>query len=241
MRFHHAALAAASLLLASLQCSAQTVLTDVTLFHSDSGGTYLGDQGWDTATAGGAFKVWLKEGGIAGSSFLNGAGGGVSPALVLAPGSYSIGLFAEPGGYVGYHGLNLFFDGAWQPGISAIAPDHTAPSAASEFYSNGAASTLGFAGSPGMPASASLSYTSGGVTVTVTEFYLGSPDLFSLDEVSGYSPSPGGSMDRVGLLTLNVTAVPEPGSLAMIAGLGLTGFAAWRRRTVARAARKNEV
>lgn len=230
-------MAAASLLLASSQGSAQTVLTDVTLFHSGPDGNYLGDQGWDTATAGGAFKVWLKEGGIGGSSFLNGGGGGVSPALLLVPGSYSIGLFAEPGGYIGYHGLNLFFDGGGHPGISVIAPDHTTLAASSEFYANGAANTLGFAGFPGLSASASLSYTSGGVTVTVTDFYLGSPDLFSLNEVAGYSPSPGGSMDRVGLLTLDVTAVPEPGSLTLIAGVGLAGFAAWRRCTAIRAAR----
>jgi autotransporter-associated beta strand protein len=58
------------------------------------------------------------------------------------------------------------------------------------------------------------------------------PVKFNLDRSAFANSAPGSfSLSQAGNdLYLNYTAVPEPGAMALLTGLGLTGFALWRRR-----------
>ena len=112
-----------------------------------------------------------------------------------------------------------------------MAPDHTGLFDASSVAANGSSSTLNVGGVAGLQGAGTLSYSGSGVNITLTDFYLGSPSLYVDDRVSGLSALPSGVPDRVGILTLQVTAipVPEPEQMAALAALGLALFCGGRR------------
>ena len=225
--------ALASLLgLAGVPASAQS-LTGAMLFSTNSTGAASGGSFWNTRSGDFAFNLWLQQGG----TFVNGpsdAQAGIS--VPLTPGVYTYSLYGEPGASTGFDGINLFFDNAAAPSLSAFGPTQTGATP-STFDDDGSPQTLAL-DTTSTPGAGALSFQQGGNTVTLTDFTWAVPTVFNTDQVSAFTATPSGADDFVGSLTLNVTgpaaAVPEPSPCALLAiGLlpvGLTLRARKRRQ-----------
>ena len=222
-----AAALAAALVLAPV-AGAQPVLTDVTLFNATVAGALVGTA-WNTR-ADAAPNVFLSP--DPNASFVAGnvlnPGGTLAHPLTL--GTNTLYTYAS-GSPSNFFGLNLFFDGATTPGISAIASFGTGFDPNASVCT--AAPTLGCT-----PGAATLTYAANGYTVTL------SPWTLLADAAQN-----GGSVDRVGLLTVGAdgtfdnnsrvvlqvtgpggpTVVPEPTTWTLL-GTGLLGLAALARR-----------
>jgi hypothetical protein len=166
--------------------------------------------------------------------FLNdGNGAGASIDIPLAPGVYSFGMYGEAAGnHTDHFTLSLYFDGDdANPGISAVAPVNGTPVS---FVAASHPDGLGLLASQGFVANAnSLSFMSGGMMVTLTEYFWSTdtsnhPDLvWPHNQRHDFGPSPAGA-DFYGQITLTVTAVPEPGTFALF-GIGIAGIGLIRR------------
>lgn len=166
-------------------------------------------------------NIYLTQpnGGYTAPLLNTGNGSGTSISYSLSPGTYSFYFFVmgfwdnNPGEY----GLNLFFGGDnTNPGIAAY-------SAAGLSGANAAMSgigTLALSGSPTgvTPSPSNLIYTSGGLSVTLTDYGFGNPGIFggtALDRVGNLNSNPDLALDSVGRFTLSVTSVPEPSMACM--------------------------
>ncbi|HYG33717.1 MAG TPA: immunoglobulin domain-containing protein, partial [Clostridia bacterium] len=198
------------LTLASGDLSAQIRLTDVTIFSADNVGNWTGPDIWQTRPRG-HYVIFIQDG-PSGGPFLNGqTSEAVQPNIPLPLGDYSFRIAASAGADYPNFGINLFFDGATKPSISAFAPLRTSPTAPHSFEASKASYTSGPVPYNGVPGAGTLSFESGNQRITLVDFYWATPSAYDLDLVGGYSPGPDGMNDYVGVMMLSVTPLePTP-------------------------------
>ena len=229
------ALAILSLLPAS-RAAAQLQLRNATVYEVDSAGNFDGFMYWDTIYGNGAYDVFAIEGtDAAGGAILNGGGSTRSFASDLATGTHHFTFLMEPISLTPNGGINLYFNDSLTPNISAyVAPDSasTTPIPTDGLTYNpfgGGDNTLHGA----------LSFTTNNLDIKLTGLSIKSPNVAPvLDRVSPFSAVPGGVPDLVVQVTFTVTDAsidviqsnPEPGSLALLAGLAVSGVVCARRR-----------
>jgi hypothetical protein len=105
-------------------------------------------------------------------------------------------------------------------GISAVGATQYSANSQPSFQANGNlnAYNLNMNVAPGAN---SLSFQQGNTLVTLAQYSWADPSCYNVDRISAPFGSYGaigqdGVPDWVGLVTLNVTAVPEPGSCALL-------------------------
>jgi hypothetical protein len=214
-------------------------LTGAVQFSTDSNGTFSGGQVWNTFADIGVFNLYVTQAnsGINGA-FLN--SGNTNPATRIhvelsAPGTYTFYMFGQPGFSVSHFGLNLFFNSDdVNPGISVFAPLTTTTVANPPFSANSSSSTPRLQDSLSLPfvsAAGTLVFSDGATNVRLTDYGWSDPAVKILNRVQAFNNTPDGVNDFVGHFTLEVTAVPEPGSLTLfcIGAVSLASYG-WRRR-----------
>ena len=210
-------------------------LTGLTIFQANPDGS--GNLGGYANTYGGdinSFNLYLLPG-LPSESFngvfLNSGNLTTLPTRIdidlHSPGTYSFTALGDTsqGEVSGLTGMNFFFNGNdVNPGISVFAPvnviDATNFPAFTANTSSSTATldpkTLGLT-----PAASSLSFTSDGSVITLTEYRFSASDVYNVDLVSGFDVGSNGYKDGVAEFTLQVSnaTVPEPSTLFLL-GLG---------------------
>jgi hypothetical protein len=213
--------------IAAAPLAAQPVLTDVTLFNATFAGEFSGGF-WNTRPGDGAFDVFLSPDDAASFNPANVYNPGATLSLPLALGTKTIYYYATTS-FSNFYGLNLFFDGATTPSISALFSFGTGTDP------NSATCTL----TPTItctPGAGTLSFTSGPYTVSLVHTFLADAagNGGSVDAVGAFSVGPDRALDNHGRmqLTVSVASVPEPSTwvLLVTGGLGLAGIVARQRR-----------
>jgi hypothetical protein len=222
-------------ILLTVVARAQLTLTGVVAYSADNTGLQSGIYWWDSLT-GGVANVYLFTG-TPGSPapFLN--SGNFTPASYnLTEGIHTIRFAVNydhtaVGGPVGdYIGLNFYFDGdTFNNRISVVVPT----SGSAPVTAIGSVNTYGNYGH--LTGAGTALFTSGGFTAEVTALQM-TEGTFDIVGYTSTGPS-GDFNDLVGSFTFTVTAVPEPGTYAAVAGLGALGVAWLRRRRSAVARR----
>jgi len=217
-----------ALLLGAGRASAQNNLTDISVFGSDSSGSYTGFDVWGTRPSTRYFGIFIQSG-ASGGPFLNGPDNAhVQPNIPLSPGSSAFRLFADPGVDSPYFGINLFFNGSSTPSISAYAPMLTSQGGAHTFSANSSPNTVGEL-EVHEPGSGALSFTANGERITLTDFYWAAQSVYNQDQVSRFTTGADGMTDYVGGIQFSVTQVPEPGLALWALGSVLVSAAIWRK------------
>lgn len=212
---------------------ADFVLTGMTVFGADSTGGAAGVNRWNTTSGDVHYNLYLTNPGepTTGSFVNSGDSASLAPSITLSNGSNSIFVFGAPGSEAAFFGANFYFDGAATPGISVFAETNfaSAPPFPS-FVANSSASTYNLDGL-NVAGSGTLSFTNGAETVDLSEFAWSFPTAFGLDRVSPFGIGADGTNDFVGVVTFNVSAVPEPSSaLLLLAATPLLNFRRNRRK-----------
>jgi len=204
--------------------SAQTILTGIDIFSADSSGNAIGGDVWNAHGNDGPIDIFVTDGSPLSGPFLNGpTDASATISIPLTVGTHTYGMVTTGGSTSwNYHGFSLFFDGGLTPNISVYAADQTALGTPPPFYPNGSLTTYDLAGDnpPLMPAANSVSYQTGNLLVTLTDFSWAKPSVYNLDRVNGGfgkgAVGPDGIPDWVGQFTLSVEQVPEPASGALL-------------------------
>lgn len=212
--------------------SADVALTGLIEFSTDATGASSGGSIWNTRGGDSFFNLYVTgaNSGIGGGFVNDGDAAGAGINLALSPGTSQFFIFGEPGADIGHFALNLFFNGNNSaPGISTFAATNTSTSPPPpSFSADGSPSTLALDASTAAGAG-TLSFTSGGTTVALTAYEWSAPAVETLDRVSAFNNVPSGVDDFVGSFTLQVSTVPEPTSVVMLAG-GAVVFLGYGRR-----------
>ena len=153
---------------------------------------------------------------------------GTPVTLTLAPGLYRI-IYATNGRYSG-------FTDSWGDPSGCDASGAACSNGWSDAFGYTIQSKTPISGGFAIPNPTSRSYgqryASAPLALAAYSKAL-PPTTFALTEttnVSFFVPDYGGSWDNAGGLSLNVAAVPEPASAAILALAGVGVVAAWRRR-----------
>lgn len=185
---------------------ADLTLTGVTMFGAtDAAGDWNGSYDyWDTQGGNQAYNVYLFTGPLSAPNFLNSGDtdDSLNPRIKLTPGTnvyeFAIDVVGtDPS--TPYLGINLYFNNNMDTNeITAVVPNG---GSCNFSVVKPAATTYGEGGETA--GSGALSFTSGGLTATLTSFCTspGTPTL-----VSGDDNSPGSDTDFIGHFTLTVTA-----------------------------------
>lgn len=234
----------AAALLMVMSASDAAVITDVTVFSSNSegnnwNGLIWNTQGHDTDPVD-HYKLYISADplGTAVPSFLNhGNDAGTRVSLPLSVGTQTYSVYGEGVGWIfdpaQHFVLNLYFDGVQSaPGISGVQGLDNAGLAAAG-HSNG----LDIFGTSGQQEAGTLSVVLGNQRVTVSDFSWitdGNRDVV-WNTWANDAPYAGGSgtLDYYGSFSLIVQTVPEPSTLPLVAFAAL-GLALGRARRSAR-------
>lgn len=220
---------------------AQVTLTGAVEFSTDGLGNAFDGSIWDTTSGtgpGARSDIFFISGpNYSTGSFINGPTDSQAAINIpLTAGNiYTFSYVASPGDFNANHALNLFFNGNnVNPNISVFGPTQTNGITPS-FAANGGVSTYSpVANSGTVPGANSLTYQNGNTLVTLTGYFWAEPSLYNIDRTSAPFGDPGfvgtdGNPDWIGQFTLNVTTVPEPQSIALIA-LGAGALIAVRKK-----------
>ncbi len=210
--------------------SAQFRLTGLTVYNATSNGTANGGF-WNSVGGDFPFNVYLFTGTTTAPTFLTSGDtlASVAPNVTLATGTNTLN-FVTATSPAEYFGLNFYFnDNNNTNRITAVVRNTGSGGGFAQVASG--VSTYGLPNNSNVSSANSLSFTTGGQTVTLTGLTIatGSADL-----AQAYNNAPGGGGDNVGTMTLTVSGIvsaPEPGALALV-GMGLLplGLVAVRRR-----------
>lgn len=211
-------------------CAFALNLTGIALFSADTSGNPSGGQRWNTLGGDVTYNLYLRQG----AAWVNSGNGAEARIDVpLTPGVHFFDIYGQPGS--GSHfGISLMFDGTDNaPRIAAHNPSAGSDTGFS-VTSSGSVYDLN---SVLRPTPNSLSYSSGGLTATLTKFIYMTPTIPPVqDLVQGYNNIPGGGNDCHGVIEL--TVVPEPSSMLVLgAGAACSYFARRRRRSIELASR----
>ncbi len=225
---------------------AQT-LTGISLFSTFSNGQagYSGNGNsgggsttdiWNTLGGDSKYNLWVSLAGTAINGPLD-ANANINQILTT-PGTYNFTIFGNPGFNQSYHGMNLFFGSdTTNPAISVYAPTASATTEIPAFLANGQ-TTLDLAGS-NTPGAGTLSFSTGGNKVTLTNYRWEFSTVQNQDLVGSFNRAASGGADEQGSFTLSVTPLdaPEPSAfaLALTGGVPVLGLV-FRRRALARKA-----
>jgi hypothetical protein len=207
------------------QWSNATTLSGLVEATTSTTGSYIADQRWSTQGNGSIVDLFvIGSSNISTGTFINGPSDSQAAiSITLTPGTYKFSFLG--GGGVDPNntnsGLNIYFDGSTStPGISVFGPVQSSATVPS-FSPDGASATEGF-NLATVPGANSIIYSDGQNQVTLTSYSWALPSVNNVDRVGqpnvGFSSvGPDGSPDWVGQITLNVVAVPEPGTGGLLA------------------------
>ena len=229
------ALAAILMLSAIISPAGAAALDGAVEMSTDSAGLPTLDNYWASPKASGIVPLFIAPGVAPSSAFINNnASDSFSQSLVLGDNVFTI-FASQEGKTDPFFGLNLYFDSSTSPAISVVAPfdtgtapAFTAATGAETFCDVGAdlsARTLNC--TPG-----GLSFVDGSEAITLTQYFFATSSVYGNLELVNDSGVGSGSTDAVGQFTLDVTkttTVPEPGTLALMAG-ALIAFGVTRLR-----------
>jgi hypothetical protein len=216
---------AITLSVALCQASSATTLSGLVEATTSTTGSFIADQRWSTQGNGSIVDLFvIGSTNISAGAFVNGPSDSQAAiSITLTPGTYKFSFLG--GGGVDPNntnsGLNIYFDGSTStPGISVFGPVQSSATVPS-FSPDGASATEGF-NLATVPGANSIIYSDGANQVTLTSYSWALPSVNNVDRVSqpnvGFSSvGPDGSPDWVGQITLNVVAVPEPGTGGLLA------------------------
>jgi hypothetical protein len=187
---------------------AQLKLSGVAFYEGNSDGATGARNYWNTRGPDYIWNCYLFTGPLDSPVFLNtgDSDSSLNPNLTLEPGTYQLGFAGEL--YVNsYVGLNLYFnDDLTHNRITGVV----AANGSTGFTSVATnVNTTDIDGGYLQPGAGTLSFTSGGLTVTLTEFFI-QPEPVN-DLVTAFSNTPGGYLDTVGRFKL--TVVPADSAL----------------------------
>ena len=195
---------AASALIASLATGSAATLTDITVFGVFSDGNWANHNVWETRP-GNNFNVWIQAG-PSGGPFLTGpTDAAAQPSVALSPGGTSFRLLGAPGEDHPYFGINLFFDGATTPSISAFGPMLTSVGPHS-FSANGAGNTASPTTFPLIPGAGPAQFHLGRRTDHADRLLLGKSGRLQ----SGYPPDQPRPARTAALITSAASRCPSP-------------------------------
>jgi hypothetical protein len=221
-------LAFAAGILSCCTLSAQPILTGIGVFGCTSSGAADNSGEWNTVGGDPWVDAFLSTGSSLNGPFINGpTDTGAAISIAMLPGQYTYRLFGGSGSSDAYHAISLCFNGSSSPGISAFAATQYSSNSVPSFQANGNANAYNLNMNVA-PGANSLSFQQGNTLITLTQYSWADPTCYNVDRISAPFGSRGsigqdGVPDWVGLITLNVTTVPEPGSCALFA-LALAGF-----------------
>lgn len=219
-------------LLFSTQLSAQSVLTNVSLYRADSSGAFIGSYFWDQIGGNGVNNVYVFTGSPASPVWLNGANTDTSlkPNYVFStPGEHVLYFIASSSAQTGYLGVNLWFDDdRTNNRITAV----TAYDSGTFSGVNASVTTYNYGNGVSIPSSGSLAYATASYVVTLTGFSATNTS----DQVSGTSIGLDSYSDILATATFTVTAVPEPAHFVAIFGVCSLGLVVYRRHRRKKAA-----
>jgi hypothetical protein len=219
------------------QWSNATTLSGLVEATTSTTGSYIADQRWSTQGNGSIVDLFvIGSSNISTGAFINGPSDSQTAiSITLTPGTYKFSFLG--GGGVDPNntnsGLNIYFNGSTStPGISVFGPVQSSATVPS-FSPDGASATEGF-NLATVPGANSIIYSDGANQVTLTSYSWALPSVNNVDRVtqpnSGFSSvGPDGNPDWVGQITLNVVAVPEPGTGGLMAAGSLALLGQWFR------------
>ena len=225
----------AAFVLACCSLPAQPVLTGIGVFGCTSSGAYDWSGEWNTVPNDQWVDVFLATGSTLNGPFINGpTDAGASISIPMLPGQYTYRMFGGSADPDAYHAISLCFNGSSTPAISAFAPTQVSSISVPNFQANGNANAFDLNMNV-QPGANSLSFQQGNTLITLTQYSWADPTTYNVDRV--YAPfgdygsiGQDGVADWVGLVTLDVTLVPEPGSCTLFL-LALSGFLFLARRS----------
>ncbi len=207
---------------------ADVSLTGLKWFAADSAGNHaLPASAYTFVPNGGTYVLWVTAGGFV-DPFINGPdrnSAGISAPLI--PGSHTFSIFTEtglsegqsvwPGPIPPFTGLNLFFDGnASNPGISVFAPIKLSQNGPFPQFALNSGSTPNLSGGASVSGAGTLTFLDGTTEVALTSYFFSDPRVYNIDRIGNFDATPDGNREYVGQFTLNVTTVPEPGTLSLL-------------------------
>jgi hypothetical protein len=235
-------IALTAIVLCCASANAGIFLTGISQVGVSSTGENGGSPIWNTLGNENSFAnlyVTQPNGSYTSAFINNGNGSGASISYELTPGTYQFFISSDSfsANNPGYYAINLFFDGnALTPGITG----YSARDSSSVMVVPSRFTTQALDGATSTSSAGTLSFSSGGLLVTLVDYGFGMPGVFGgtgIDRVGSQNDLPDLALDGIGTLTLSVTTVPESPTCAAVLFLGLAGWTLFRRRHTSPAAK----
>ena len=220
----------------------EIILTGLTVYSTFADGNFRNLDFWDTSADNFAFNVYLTSpnAGINGPFANASDGAALAPNISLPLGTHTLFMFGEPGRRGDFYGANLYLDGDHdEPAVSVFAELNTSTTSPFPPIAPTAGETYHLTGER-LPGAGTLSAVSGGEVLTVTEFFWAPPETFSLDRVMSRDLGTSGMLDFVGMMTVEITEVREPGTYMSLA-VAMLLVALPRGRAVAQCATRGRI